>query len=154
LFFFFSGGFVQPVSSNIQGLPLSFGSHITRDSEPDRFHADGIGKRGISGDVAAEVRANNGGRDKLVLAGTIAKNIVLNPVVLMTALGIIGNLVFKHNLPVSIAGVLNVSTFSGCDSKLQNSYWRHDNVCPSKASFNLSISPVLYQSRVDHWIGD
>jgi len=113
-----------------------------------------IGKRGMSGDVAAEVRANNGGRDKLVLAGTIAKNIVLNPVVLMTALGIIGNLVFKHNLPVSIAGVLNVSTFSGCDSKLQNSYWRHDNVCPSKASFNLSISPVLYQSRVDHWIGD
>jgi hypothetical protein len=45
---------------------------------------------------------------KLKLAGAVIKSIILNPVVLMTALGIIGNLVFNHKLPVALSGILKV----------------------------------------------
>jgi hypothetical protein len=45
---------------------------------------------------------------KLQVTGTVIKSIILNPVVLMTALGIVGNLVFNHSLPVALSGILKV----------------------------------------------
>jgi len=51
---------------------------------------------------------------KLQVVGAVAKSIILNPIVLMTALGIVGNLVFNHKLPVALSGILKVlgSAFS------------------------------------------
>jgi hypothetical protein len=46
---------------------------------------------------------------KLKVAGAVAKSIILNPIVLMTALGIVGNLVFSHTLPAALSGILQVS---------------------------------------------
>jgi hypothetical protein len=46
--------------------------------------------------------------NKLQVAGAVIKSIILNPIVLMTALGIIGNLVFNHKLPVALSGILKV----------------------------------------------
>jgi hypothetical protein len=46
--------------------------------------------------------------NKLQVAGAVAKSIILNPIVLMTALGIVGNLVFNHKLPVALSGILKV----------------------------------------------
>jgi hypothetical protein len=43
------------------------------------------------------------------LIAAVIKSIILNPVVFMTALGMLGNIVFHHHLPASIYGVLNVS---------------------------------------------
>lgn len=45
---------------------------------------------------------------KLHVVGAVAKSIILNPIVLMTALGIVGNLVFNHKLPVALSGILKV----------------------------------------------
>lgn len=45
---------------------------------------------------------------KLQVVGAVAKSIILNPIVLMTALGIVGNLVFNHKLPVALSGILKV----------------------------------------------
>jgi hypothetical protein len=42
------------------------------------------------------------------LIAAVVKNIILNPVVFMTALGMLGNIVFHHQLPASIYGVLSV----------------------------------------------
>jgi len=42
------------------------------------------------------------------LVGSVIKSIILNPIVFMTALGMLGNIVFHHNLPAPIYGVLNV----------------------------------------------
>ncbi|GLH10934.1 Integral membrane protein GPR155 [Gryllus bimaculatus] len=53
-------------------------------------------------------------RPRLQMIATIAKNIILNPVVLMTILGVIGNLAFSHEVPLLLAGLLKVlgSAFS------------------------------------------
>lgn len=45
---------------------------------------------------------------KLQAVGAVAKSIMLNPIVLMTALGVVGNLVFNHKLPVALSGILKV----------------------------------------------
>lgn len=45
---------------------------------------------------------------KLQVTGAVIKSIILNPIVLMTALGVIGNLVFNHRLPVALSGILKV----------------------------------------------
>ncbi|XP_069678473.1 lysosomal cholesterol signaling protein isoform X1 [Periplaneta americana] len=52
--------------------------------------------------------------NKLHVAAAVAKSIILNPIVLMTALGMVGNLVFNHRLPVALSGILKVlgSSFS------------------------------------------
>ncbi|XP_046388292.1 integral membrane protein GPR155 [Ischnura elegans] len=49
------------------------------------------------------------------VAAAVARSIAFNPVVFMTALGIIGNLIFSHNPPSYVAGILKVlgSAFSG-----------------------------------------
>lgn len=59
----------------------------------------------------AELSSRN---SKLQVVGAVAKSIMLNPIVLMTALGIVGNLVFNHKLPVALSGILKVlgSAFS------------------------------------------
>lgn len=51
-------------------------------------------------------------RFKMVIV--IVKNIFFNPIILMTILGIVGNYMFKHVVPLYLAGVLNVlgSAFS------------------------------------------
>lgn len=47
-------------------------------------------------------------KEKLKLIGQIAKGIILNPIILMTLLGIIGNLIFKHHIPTYLGGILQV----------------------------------------------
>lgn len=39
----------------------------------------------------------------------VMKGVLLNPVIIMTALGICGNLVFSHCVPTTLRGVLDVS---------------------------------------------
>ncbi|CAH0548586.1 unnamed protein product [Brassicogethes aeneus] len=53
-------------------------------------------------------------KKRLKMIVTVAKNIFLNPIILMTILGILGNLIFKHNVPCYLGGVLEVlgSAFS------------------------------------------
>lgn len=48
-------------------------------------------------------------RFKMVIM--IARNIFLNPIILMTILGIIGNCAFKHKVPLYLSGILEVSVF-------------------------------------------
>lgn len=60
----------------------------------------------INGDLV-EVRSR--GRTQLKLVASVAKNIVLNPIILMTVLGIVGNLIFKHKVPVCLKGILEVN---------------------------------------------
>lgn len=60
-------------------------------------------------------RPRDSSQGKLHLVGTVLKSIALNPVVLMTALGMLGNLVFQHQLPVAIAGVLKVGALLAVD---------------------------------------
>lgn len=45
---------------------------------------------------------------KLRVARQILKGVAYNPVLVMTVLGIIGNIVFKHQLPVYIEALLEV----------------------------------------------
>lgn len=45
------------------------------------------------------------------LMGRISRNIICNPVVFMTALGMIANLVFNHDPPKMITTFLGVSIF-------------------------------------------
>lgn len=65
---------------------------------------------------APEMRApgTGGYHEKFKMVYQVIKGIVLNPVVFMTALGIFGNLVFNHELPTFLAGILKVfgSAFS------------------------------------------
>lgn len=39
----------------------------------------------------------------------VMKGVLLNPVIIMTALGICGNLVFSHCVPTTLRGILDVS---------------------------------------------
>lgn len=58
-----------------------------------------------------ELESNNQRKNelsKLHLAKQIIKGVAYNPVLVMTVLGIIGNFVFKHELPVYIEGLLEV----------------------------------------------
>lgn len=47
--------------------------------------------------------------NKCKLAVMVAKNIFFNPVIFMTILGILGNLIFKHNVPIYLGGTLEVT---------------------------------------------
>jgi hypothetical protein len=73
-----------------------------------------LSKRGNSAINLPGSHENNGGMElsrrnsKLQVAGAVARSIILNPIVLMTALGIVGNLVFNHRLPVALSGILKV----------------------------------------------
>ncbi|XP_028148362.2 integral membrane protein GPR155 [Diabrotica virgifera virgifera] len=56
----------------------------------------------------------NSHRERLKLAVSVFKSIFMNPIIFMTILGILGNVVFKHNVPVYLGGTLKVlgSAFS------------------------------------------
>lgn len=58
------------------------------------------------GDVASNVSIH---KMRMKMIGSVAKNIFLNPVILMTILGIFGNFIFKHKVPIYLGGVLEVS---------------------------------------------
>lgn len=45
---------------------------------------------------------------KCKLAVMVAKNIFLNPVIFMTILGVLGNVIFKHKVPIYLGGTLEV----------------------------------------------
>lgn len=49
-------------------------------------------------------------RSQWRVVASVAKNIFLNPIILMTILGILGNLVFKHTVPVYLKGILEVNS--------------------------------------------
>ncbi|XP_026292072.2 integral membrane protein GPR155 isoform X1 [Frankliniella occidentalis] len=59
---------------------------------------------------APEMRASGtgGNREKIRMIWQVIKGIISNPVVFMTALGIVGNLVFDHELPTFLDGILKV----------------------------------------------
>lgn len=64
------------------------------------------------GFILMEIGKRKGdGSSKLKLASNVLSSIVTNPVVFMTALAIIGNLIFHHHLPVALYSLLNVSIF-------------------------------------------
>lgn len=56
-------------------------------------------------------RTDESAQSKCTTVANIARNISTNPIVLMTTLGIIANLIFNHSLPVVLKGVLNVSSY-------------------------------------------
>lgn len=75
--------------------------------ELSKHDSSAVNRPGNHGTTAGtELSRKNG---KLQVAGAVAKSIILNPIVLMTALGIVGNLVFSHTLPVALSGILKVS---------------------------------------------
>ncbi|KAJ8984141.1 hypothetical protein NQ317_017791 [Molorchus minor] len=45
-------------------------------------------------------------KERLKLVVSVAKNIFLNPIIFMTILGVLGNIVFKHKVPVYLGGTL------------------------------------------------
>lgn len=53
--------------------------------------------------------------DKCKLAVMVAKNIFFNPVIFMTILGILGNVVFKHKVPIYLGGTLEVTYLQFCN---------------------------------------
>lgn len=54
-----------------------------------------------------ELRDNQENKFKVFLV--VMKSIITNPIVFMTALGIVGNFVFTHHLPLFLSGILKVS---------------------------------------------
>lgn len=50
----------------------------------------------------------SGGDGGCRLAAQIARDVLLNPIVLMTTLGVVGNFIFDHQLPDILQGILKV----------------------------------------------
>lgn len=80
---------------------------------PIAFTMMEIGKRRAASQPLADGHATNGTvrkkiESKLDLGVAILSKIFLNPVILMTTLGIIGNFVFRQNLPNLIERILKV----------------------------------------------
>lgn len=65
----------------------------------------------INSDEPAQESNNNnsGAREQLKMIASVAKNIFLNPVIMMTILGILGNLIFRHQIPNYLARILEVN---------------------------------------------
>ncbi|KAL3271094.1 hypothetical protein HHI36_021590 [Cryptolaemus montrouzieri] len=61
-----------------------------------------------------EVSETSTNREKFKMVATVVKNIFLNPIVFMTILGVIGNVLMRNNLPVYVANILDTfgSAFS------------------------------------------
>ncbi|KAK9874359.1 hypothetical protein WA026_002709 [Henosepilachna vigintioctopunctata] len=61
-----------------------------------------------------EVSENSTNREKLKMVASVLKNIFLNPIVFMTILGVIGNVLMKNKVPLYIANILDTlgSAFS------------------------------------------
>lgn len=51
--------------------------------------------------------------ERFKMIASVAKNIILNPIILMTILGVLGNFIFKHKVPLYLKGTLEVRT---CES--------------------------------------
>ncbi len=64
-----------------------------------------IGKQPVAGQNSSTGSENNNWH----MVRSVIRNIITNPIVFMTALGIIGNVVFYHNPPAVLESVLNVS---------------------------------------------
>lgn len=65
----------------------------------------------INSDDSAQESNNGGGsgpREQLKMIASVAKNIFLNPVIMMTILGILGNLIFRHEVPNYLGRILEV----------------------------------------------
>lgn len=60
-------------------------------------------------DSHASLQSFTSTKEQLKMAASVAKNIFFNPVILMTVLGILGNLVFSHEVPSYLSGILEVS---------------------------------------------
>lgn len=48
------------------------------------------------------------GKDKFKMIVSISRSIFLNPIILMTVLGVLGNLIFRHKVPSYLGGILEV----------------------------------------------
>ncbi|KAG8225069.1 hypothetical protein J437_LFUL000048 [Ladona fulva] len=74
-----------------------------------------IGKRKNSIEHVRESSRSATNHSTAKMAVAVIRSIVLNPVVLMTALGMLGNVIFSHKPPTYILGILKVmgSAFSG-----------------------------------------
>lgn len=88
-----------------------------------------------------EVSRQQGGGEsgsKWATVSSIARNIATNPIVFMTTLGMLANILFRHSLPAVIEGTLNVSTMiellfeiflehiigdKNREKEVQQSYW-------------------------------
>lgn len=67
---------------------------------------------GSINDTTTEESTNNNNRvrEQLKMIVSVAKNIFLNPVIMMTILGILGNLIFKHQIPNYFGRILEVKS--------------------------------------------
>lgn len=60
-----------------------------------------------------------GAREQLKMIASVARNIFLNPVITMTILGILGNLIFSHQVPNYLGRILEVEQFDwNCNVKI------------------------------------
>jgi hypothetical protein len=71
---------------------------ISKQKELERVEMQAEGARGLAYQ-----------RPKMtVVVKRVMKGIMLNPIIIMTALGICGNLAFSHNVPKILEGILSV----------------------------------------------
>lgn len=80
-----------------------------------------IGKRRVLNDEPLLSINSDSFSNSVVMAKTqcrmfasVAKSIFFNPIVAMTILGVLGNLVFQHNVPTYLAGILDVRKTTMC----------------------------------------
>lgn len=52
---------------------------------------------------------DSGAKKQLKMIASVAKNIFLNPVIMMTILGILGNVIFRHQVPSYLGRILEVN---------------------------------------------
>lgn len=60
----------------------------------------------INGDGDNVINSQHKRRLKMVIS--VTKSIFMNPIIAMTILGILGNLIFKHQVPSLLGGILEV----------------------------------------------
>lgn len=93
---------MAPISLAILN-PLSF---VLMEIEKRRRPAQRLS---INSDEPVQ-ESNNGAKEQLKMIASVAKNIFLNPVIMMTILGILGNLIFRHQIPNYLGRILEVKT--------------------------------------------
>ncbi|XP_021950434.1 integral membrane protein GPR155 isoform X2 [Folsomia candida] len=78
---------------------------VSKQKEVERLQIESDGAKGLQYE-----------RPKYQIVKRVILNLCCNPVIIMTALGILGNLIFKHCVPAILEGILKVlgSAFSAC----------------------------------------
>lgn len=57
---------------------------------------------------SSEDSNGNSAKEQLRMVASVARNIFFNPIIAMTVLGILGNVIFEHQIPKFLDGILDV----------------------------------------------